>query len=139
MLKTKGTGAPWWLSRLKIWHCHCLAQVTAEAWIWSQVQELPHATGVAKNQKLKSVRSSHCGSAVTIPISIHKDAGLIRGLAQWVKAVELWCRPQMRLRSRVAVAVALAGSCSSHSIPSLGTSIGCGCGPKKQKKKKLED
>ena len=29
-------------------------------------------------------RSSHCGSVVTNPTRIHKDAGLIPGLAQWV-------------------------------------------------------
>ena len=44
------------------------------------------------------------------PISIHEDAGLIPGLAQWDKV------------SRI-VAVVSAGSCSSDSTPSLGTSI----------------
>ena len=37
--------------------------------------------------------SSHCGSAVTNLTSIHKDAGSIPGLAQWVKdLVLLWHR-----------------------------------------------
>ena len=35
--------------------------------------------------------SSHCGSAVTNPVSIHEDLGLIPGLTQWVKdLVSLW-------------------------------------------------
>ena len=29
--------------------------------------------------------SSHCGSAVMNPTSIHEDVGLIPGLAQWIK------------------------------------------------------
>ena len=32
--------------------------------------------------------SSHCGSMVTNPTSIHEEAGLIPGLAQWVK--DIW-------------------------------------------------
>ena len=39
--------------------------------------------------------SSHCGSVVANPTSIHEDAGLIPGLVQWVKDLVLlwlWCR-----------------------------------------------
>ena len=37
------------------------------------------------NKKIYNPWSSHCGSAVTNPTSIHKDAGLIPGFAWWVK------------------------------------------------------
>ena len=33
--------------------------------------------------------SSHCGSALTNPTSIHEDAGLIPGLTHWVKDLAL--------------------------------------------------
>ena len=33
--------------------------------------------------------SSHGGSAVTNPINIHEDVGLIPGLTQWVMDLEL--------------------------------------------------
>ena len=59
--------------------------------------------------KKKKSRSSCYGSVVTNLTNIHEDVGLIPGLALWVKdpvLCELWCRPQMWLRSHVAVAVA---------------------------------
>ena len=36
-------------------------------------------------QEEGSFQSSHCGSAVTNPTSIHEDAGSIPGPTQWVK------------------------------------------------------
>ena len=61
----------------------------------------PHSTEVRtkcsdvktsfKNLRYKNVacRSSHHGSVVTDPTSIHEDVGLIYGLTQWVKDLAL--------------------------------------------------
>ena len=54
----------------------------------------------------KNFRSSHCGSAEMNLTSIHEDAGLILGPAQWLRILsdcELLCRLQIQLRSGVAV------------------------------------
>ena len=44
-----------------------------------------------ENIKLNKINlwNSHCGSAVMDPTIIHEDAGLIPGLAQWVKDLVL--------------------------------------------------
>ena len=39
--------------------------------------------------KLVLTWSSHCGSVVANPISIHEDEGLIPGLAQWARDLAL--------------------------------------------------
>ena len=48
--------------------------------IWSQTMKIKK---IHNNEK--QWRSSHHGSAVTNPTSIHENAGLIPGFAQWVK------------------------------------------------------
>ena len=90
---------------------------------------------------ITSVQYGSCcrGSAETNLTSIHKEAGSIPDLTQWVKdPVFLWavvCGSQTRLGSGIAVAI-VKSSYSSNSAPSLETSICCGCGPKKTEKKK---
>ena len=46
-------------------------------------QELPYAVRAAIKKKV--YRNSHCGAAETNPTRNHEVAGLIPGLAQWVK------------------------------------------------------
>ena len=47
------------------------------------------------NQNVRSAnRSSHWGSAVMNPTSIHEDSSLIAGLARWVKDPE-WLQAVM--------------------------------------------
>ena len=56
---------------------------------------------------LKSLWGSCCGTAEMILTSIHEKEGStpgLSGLGIW-HCCELWCRPQMRLRSLIAVAV----------------------------------
>ena len=53
-------------------------------------------------------RSSCCGTVGVNLTRYHEVAGLIPGLAQWLRiqhCCELWCRFQMRLGSGVAVAL----------------------------------
>ena len=46
-------------------------------------------TSLKKNRFKSTDRSSHCVSVVTNLTSMHKDEGLIPGLAQWVKDPKL--------------------------------------------------
>ena len=100
--------------------CVCVATML-NVQLYDELQLLP---------SFKSLHglSSPCDTAETNLTSIHKDAGSIPDLAQWLGDPVLWCWSQMQLRSHVAVAVAQASSCSSHLTPRLGTSVCLGRG-----------
>ena len=87
----------------------------------------------------KSNRSSHCGSVVMNPTSMHEHAGLIPGLIQRLRiwwCHELWRRLKTWLGSLIAVAVVYASSCSSDSTPSLGNFTCHRCSPKERRKER---
>ena len=51
---------------------------------WTLVSTWPN-----EGVRLDHLRSSHCGTVEMNLTSIHEDAGLIPGLAQWVKDLAL--------------------------------------------------
>ena len=73
---TGAAGRGWWLVRCLPHHGINSSHSTCSVWVCGKC----------------SLRSSYHGSAVTIPASIHEDAGSIPGLAQWVNnlTVLLW-------------------------------------------------
>ena len=78
----KHRGVSWWLSRLRIWRCHCCGTVRSLAW------ELLYAEGVAKKKKKKPQRK---GSHLNI--------------LMWVKSdyfLALWHLPNMTSQDVVA-------------------------------------
>ena len=50
-------GVPWWLSKLRIWHCHCCGTGLIPG------QELTHALGTTKNKET----TEHVLHAKSIP------------------------------------------------------------------------
>ena len=62
---------------------------TSVLWILTYISK--DESSQRKLPKKGAIQSFHCGSAVMNPTSIHEDAGLIPGFAQWVKdLVLLW-------------------------------------------------
>ena len=63
-------------------------QLPCSACIWSDLGTFLVARASPSQDGFQR-RSFHCGSAVISPTSIHKDAGSIPGLAQWVRDLAL--------------------------------------------------
>ena len=87
-------------------------------------------------------RSCRLGTAETNPTRNHQVAGLIPGLAQWVKDLpfshELWCRSQTWLGSGVAVAVVRLAAAAPVRALAWEPSYAEGVALKGQKKRKKQ-
>ena len=86
-----------------------------------------------EQSKMKNIGVPSLAQQLMNLTSIHEDAGLIPGLAQWIKdpvLLWLWHRP---------AAMAQASSYAALiRLPSLGTSKFLECSPKKIKKQKIK-
>ena len=85
-------------------------RLEATAPIRPLAQKPPYAVGVAQKwqkDKKKGGGNSLCGTEKMNLTSIHEDAGLDLGCCglRIQCCCELWCRPQMQLRSHIAVSV----------------------------------
>ena len=77
------------LALLWLW-CRPAATASIQPLAWEAPYAAEAALEMAKRQqqqqkKIPDAGSSHCGSAETNLTSFHEDAGLIPGLAQWIK------------------------------------------------------
>ena len=83
-----------------ITHLLCLLSVYQLEWQLHEGKDFPLFFSLMYHSQEPRIQSSHRGSAVTNPTSIHEDVGSILALLSGLRIQhchELWCSLQMRL------------------------------------------
>ena len=92
----KRWGAPWWLSRLRIRHCHCcgdrLQLVTAVVQVQTLTLELAHAVGVAKINKYNNNKRREDGCPACLETMISQSMGSHRDNRECYSYIHQFCR-----------------------------------------------